>query len=384
MNSRTAGWIALATILAGALVLAPALLSGRGAEGSGPDTVRNVLQERADNAGFERVLGPRPLEFPRDHGAHPGYRHEWWYVTGHLRSPEGVWRGFQLTFFRYGLVPGQAASLSKWRSNQWVLAHFAVSDPATGKFHHDARTSRAALELAGFSESDAHLWLGDWQLARDPTDGSWSLAAAGKDATLRLRLAPAKPLVLQGDRGYSAKSSEPGNASHYYSLPRLSGRGHLRLEGLEHPVEAEAWLDHEWGTSGLGPAQAGWDWFALQLEDGRELTFYRLRLQDGGTDPHSRGLLVAADGKAEALGHDAVQLHPLRWWQSPASGLRYPVAWEVAIPSRSLAFRLEPVFDAQEWADGLRYWEGAVAVSDAASGAAVGRGYLELTGYGPP
>ena len=376
--------IALAGLLAAALLGLPRLLLDGEATVPGTEAVRNVLRERADNAGFDRVTGPRTLAFPQDHGAHPGYRHEWWYVTGHLRSPGHSDRGFQLTFFRYGLVPGQPSSTSRWRSHQWVLAHFAVSDPETGKFHHEARQSRAALELAGFTEPDARLWLDDWQLARDATHDNWTLSATTSDASLRLRLTPTKPLVLQGDRGYSAKSSEPGNASHYYSLPRLLGRGQLRVEGEVQDVEAEAWLDHEWGTSGLGATQAGWDWFALQLQDGRELTFYRLRGREGGTDSHSRGLLVRADGGAEPLGHDAVRLRPLRWWTSPTSGLRYPVAWEVELPAESLALRLEPLFDAQEWARGLRYWEGAVRVHDVASGATLGQGYLELTGYGPP
>lgn len=353
-------------------------------DAAAPDAVRSVLQERADNAGFARVLGPRPLAFPRDHGAHPEFRHEWWYLTGHLHSEAGPWRGFQLTFFRYAPSPETPASHSRWRSNQWVVAHFAVSDPATGRFLHKARLSRVALDLAGLGESDAKVWLGDWRLERNSEDDTWHLSAATDEVALQLRLTPSKPLVLQGDAGYSAKSAEPGNASHYYSLPRLAGAGELQVDGRSHPVAAQAWLDHEWGTSGLGQEQAGWDWFALQLDDGRELTFYRLRRHDGTTDPHSRGLLVGRDGDAQPLVAESVTMRPVREWTSPQSGIRYPVAWEVALPGPQLTFRLEPLFDAQEWAEGLRYWEGAVVVRTMRGGPAIGRGYLELTGYAAP
>lgn len=348
-----------------------------------PGAVTTLLRDGEHNEGFERVLGPRPFEFPRDHAAHPGFRHEWWYVTGHLADDARREYGFQLTFFRYALTPHAVASTSRWRSRDIVLAHFALTDITAGRFHHATRRARAALDLAGADEHLPRVWIRDWVLALDGQDPQrWLLQANARDHALDLALTAVKPVVLQGDRGYSRKSDAAGNASHYYSMPRLAVAGSARVGQETLRVKGTAWLDREWGTSALGATQRGWDWFALQLADGRELTFYRLRDLAGRTDPHSRGLLVDVHGTATTLHADEVTLEPRRWWRSPRTGIEYPIDWRVRIPAAGLELELLARVDAQEWTDELRYWEGQVEVRGRAGGTAItGLGYLEMTGY---
>lgn len=344
--------------------------------------VTTLLRDGEQHAGFARVTGPRAFEFPRDHAAHPAFRHEWWYFTGHLADDTGRDYGFQLTFFRYALRPEPPDSPSRWRTRDIVLAHFALTDVGAGRFHHATRRARAALGLAGADEAAPRVWIRDWRVALDGAQ-RWQLAAAAEQHGLSLELTARKPVVLQGDEGYSPKSAAPGNASHYYSQPRLDAAGSVVVAGERRAVRGGAWLDREWGTSALGREQVGWDWFALQLEDGRELTFYRLRTTAGATDGHSRGLLVKGSGAATPLPADAVDMTPLRWWRSPVTGLRYPLDWRVTVPSLGLDLELRARVDAQEWTGDLRYWEGQVAVKGQAEGQHVrGLGYLELTGYG--
>ena len=364
----------------GALAAAGGARWWRKPDSDGQGGVAAVLRDHARNAGFARVEGPRPFVFPRDHAAHPGYRHEWWYVTGHLRAADAREFGFQLTFFRYALTPHTIKSASRWRARDLVLAHFAVTDVAGQRFHHATRRARAALGFAGADDTAPRLWLKDWRLDLIDADaGRWRFAAATAEAKLSLTLSPTKPLVLQGDAGYSRKSDAPGNASHYYSLPRLAAVGELSLGDATTQVTGNAWFDREWGTSALGDGQAGWDWFALQFDDGRELTFYRLRRLDGSPDSHSRGLLIAADGSTQPLAAADVGMTPVRWWRSPRTGIRYPVAWRVQIPRAHLDLELQSRLDTQEWTGDLRYWEGQVEVRD--GNTRRGLGYLEMTGY---
>ena len=351
--------------------------------GSTPDNdrVAALLRDRQDNEGYARVLGPRPFQFPQDHAAHPDFRHEWWYVTGQVQTPAGRWFGFQATFFRFALSPVATASDSAWRSQQALLAHFALTDVDGQTFHAHERRARVSHGLANAETTRAAVWVNNWSLHQNPADDVWELRLQAENAALSLALTPTQALVLQGDRGYSQKSAAEGNASHYYSLPRLATRGTLHLNGETLAGTGQSWLDHAWGTSALGEEQQGWDWFAVHLDDGRALTFYRLRQRSGQRDPFSRGLLVAADGSSETLGAEAVEMTPLRWWLSPRTGARYPVQWRVRIPSRQIEFELNAVLDAQEWTGDLRYWEGAVTAR--ATDGLSGRGYLELTGYLP-
>ena len=343
-----------------------------------------VLLGGEDPGGFARATAPRAFRFPDDHGPHPEFRHEWWYFTGNLRGPGGRRFGYQLTFFRFALSPDPPARASRWAANQAYMAHFAVTDVQGNRFRHFERTGRGALGLAGATARPLRVGLDDWS-----AEGSKAstlpirLRATEVEASVDLVLDTTRPIVLQGDRGLSRKSAAPGNASYYYSMTRLATRGSVRIDGVSFPVEGNSWLDREWGTSSLEKGQAGWDWFALQLSDGRDLMFYRLRRGDGVTDPFSAGTLVLPDGSVRPLSADDVRIETLGAWRSPESGARYPSRWRMLLPSEGLELEVVPRIADQELRTSVRYYEGAVGVRGTSRGEAVeGDGYVELTGYG--
>lgn len=339
-----------------------------------------------DTAGFARATRPPELRFPADHGPHPDYRHEWWYFTGNLTAEDGRELGFQLTLFRSGLRAEPPSIDSDWATSQAWMGHFAVTDVAGKAFHAFERFDRGALGLAGAERDPPRAWVGDWEVRVEPAGTApgrerWRIRARDGGIGLELRLEPRKEPVLQGDRGLSRKGPEPGNASHYYSLTRLAAEGTVRLGGSELAVRGSAWLDREWGTSALGADLAGWDWFALQLEDGSEVMLYRLRRRDGGTDPFSAGSYVRPDGSVLRLGARDFALESTGTWTSPGR-VRYPSGWRIRVPPASLDLRVEPRLRDQELALTFRYWEGSVAVRGDAAGRPVrGLGYVELTGY---
>jgi predicted secreted hydrolase len=341
--------------------------------------VREALAE--DRAGFARALAPRPMSFPEDHGPHPDFRMEWWYYTGNLKTSAGRHVGFQLTFFRVALSPTEESRSSAWATRQLYIAHFAVTDTAGGRFHAASRTSRAALGLAGAQAAPFRVWVEGWSAEGDGK--ATRLRAQEGDIAVDLTVSPAKPVVLQGDRGLSRKGPEPGNASFYYSFTRMPTHGTVGLGAETLEVSGEAWMDREWSTSALGAAVEGWDWFALQLDDGRELMAYLLRRRDGTIDPFSAGTLVAADGTARRLEAGDVRIETLGHWTSQRSGVRYPARWRLSVPLAELRLEIEPRLADQELMVGTRYWEGAVRVMGSSGGRAIGgQGYVELVGYG--
>jgi predicted secreted hydrolase len=341
--------------------------------------VRDALAE--DRGGFARAFAARPLAFPEDHGPHPDFRTEWWYYTGNLKTPTGRHVGFQLTFFRVALAPAAEPRASAWATRQLYLAHFAVTDTAGRRFHAASRVSRAALELAGAQAAPLRVWVEDWSAEGD--GASTRLRASEGEVALDLSVSAGKPAVLQGDRGLSRKGAEPGNASLYYSFTRMPARGVIRLGSEALEVTGEAWMDREWSTSALGTGVEGWDWFAVQLDDGRELMVYLLRRRDGAIDPFSAGTLVAVDGTARRLDAGDVRIETLAHWTSPRSGVRYPARWRLSVPSADLRLEIEPRLADQELIVDTRYWEGAVAIAGAAAGRPIaGHGYVELVGYG--
>ena len=333
-----------------------------------------------DDRGYARALAPRELHFPADHGPHPEFRTEWWYYTGNLATAEGRRFGFQLTFFRSALAPGMPARSSAWATRQAWLAHFTVSDVQGGRFHSFERWSRGAVGLAGAQADPFRVWVKDWTAEGKPP--GMHLTASAGDTGIDLVLQPGKPLVLQGDRGLSRKSAEPGNASYYYSLTRMPAAGTVRLGDERFPVTGDAWMDREWSTSSLGRDEVGWDWFALQLADGEDLMLYRLRRKDGSIDPASSGTVIGPRGETRPLGLAEFQLEGSGEWRSPRSGARYPARWRVRMPSEDLDLEIRPRLADQELDVSFRYWEGAVAVEGTRRGKPVqGQGYVELTGY---
>jgi predicted secreted hydrolase len=384
-------------LLAGVLAVVAALgaglglVIGLGGEGGGPPRLGGTLSVAealapASTEGFERALVPRELAFPADHGPHPTFRTEWWYWTGNLRAAaDGGERrfGFQVTFFRSALAPTVAPRQSAWGARDVYMAHFALADVGAGRFHARDRLARGALDLAGAASEPLRVWVGDWAAeAGAPAGWPLRLRAGEGDVGVDLTLSAGKPPVLQGERGLSRKSAEPGNASYYYSLTRMPVAGAVRVDGRALAVEGLAWMDREWSTSALSPDQVGWDWFALQLADGRELMLYRLRRRDGGISPESQGTLVAADGAARVLDRDAVEVVVLDHWTSPRGGTRYPARWRLRVPAANLDVVVTPLLRDQELDLAVRYWEGAVQVEGTADGRPLaGAGYVELVGY---
>jgi predicted secreted hydrolase len=342
-------------------------------------TVAEALSA-GDLTGFARAEAPRAFAFPHDHGPHPAFRTEWWYWTGNLAAPDGRRFGFQLTFFRTALTSEAPRRSSAWGAHQVYLAHFAVTDVAGRRFGAWSRTERLALGLAGVQPEPFRVWLDDWEAKGEGATGlPVRLRASEGDTAIDLTLEEGKPVVLQGERGLSRKGAEPGNASYYYSLTRMPARGSVTVGGRRFEVTGLAWMDREWSTSALGAELAGWDWVALQLDDERELMFYRLRRKDGGADRFSAGALVDAAGSARILSLADVTLEPVDTWTSPRSGARYPARWRLRMAGLGLDLQIAPVLADQELDVGARYWEGAVVVA----GTVAGRGYVEMVGYGP-
>lgn len=325
---------------------------------------------------FRQVTGPRPFSFPEDHAAHPGYRNEWWYFTGNLDGPDGQHWGFQFTLFRFELDPGPRPD-SAWSADAVWMAHLALSDIDGQIFYQAERFARGALGLAGATQD--RWWLRDWRVTRN--GDRFDLTANAEDFGVDLELEQRRPIVQQGQDGYSQKGPQAGNASHYYSITRLTAVGNVRVGDRDILVEGLAWLDREWGSSQLADNLAGWDWFSLQLDDGRDVMVYRLRTNDGQASRFSAGKVVYPDGDSRTLGPEDFTAIPEREWRD-TDGHDWPVAWTVTIPSEGLSLDVEARFDVQRWTGAVSYWEGAVSVSDADSGESLGRGYLELSGYG--
>jgi predicted secreted hydrolase len=339
------------------------------------------------------VPQPSPtFVFPRDHGSHPDYKLEWWYLTGHLYTAETPARrfGFQATFFRSAAPRPVAArpAPAGFGHDQIYLAHMALIDVGTGRFLHQERLNRAGWDAAAATDT-LDVRNGDWSLRfLDSTSETIQLTGGVRaDARFALTLTPAKPLVRFGDGGYSRKGAAPTAASYYLTFPRLGVAGSLTVDGVTARVTGTAWMDHEYSSSQLDQNQVGWDWLSAQLNDGRELMFYRLRTTDGGTDPASTLTWIARDG---TLTRAPFRWEPLTTWKSPRTGAIYPqrirlTTTDPATGAETILL-VEPFHPDQELGGklgGVTYWEGACRLLSP-EGADLGSAYLELTGYDRP
>jgi predicted secreted hydrolase len=347
---------------------------------------------------FKLALPGYKFQFPRDHGSHPAYATEWWYYTGHLRARDGRRFGYQLTWFRTALAP-QIQRKSGWATRDIVFAHFALTDERGQKFFFSDRIGRANLGLAGASTGAKlpRVFIGPWNLQFAGKTGEIQTlrASAQSDASatqnqtfaLDLKQIALKPPVIQGENGVSQKSAGLGRASHYYSFTRLKTTGILTLGDERLEVEGQGWFDHEFGSSQLSKNQVGWDWFSLQLSDGRELMLYRLRLKNGGVEPFSSGTLVEKDGTSRHLKLTDFRLKPLSSWKSSATGASYPARWKIELPRQKISLEVTPNVPDQELQPkrsgaNLSYWEGSVRANGTHRGRPIsGVGYLEMTGY---
>ena len=335
---------------------------------------------------WKQALGPRTWQFPRDHGAHPEYRTEWWYFTGNLADEAGARFGYQLTFFRQGLRFKLPDKANPWDVRDVYLGHLAITDVAKNKFHHADKISRSGPGLAQAAADSLSIRLLNWSAKMKGPD--ILLAAREKGLEVSLTLTPRKPLVFHGQNGLSQKGPNPGQASYYTSFTHLETRGLLKGPNQASPVavKGRSWFDQEFGSNQLTAEQTGWDWFSLYLSDGRELMVYFLRLKNGSVEPASSGTLIEPDGKTRYLPLREIELSVLNKWKSPRSGGNYPSRWRIRIPSARIDLTLEPYVADQELntegSTGVVYWEGAVAGQGSSGGRPVScQGYAELTGY---
>ncbi|HVF11053.1 MAG TPA: lipocalin-like domain-containing protein [Abditibacteriaceae bacterium] len=367
----------------------------------------------AAGAGFQPALPGYRYQFPRDHAAHPAHQTEWWYYTGHLQSAAGRRFGYELTFFRHALLPQLKNRPSKWAIRDLILAHFAITDETGRRFYYTDRASRTALGLAGADTINVdttklaklpsaklpsaklpRIWLGRWTLRFAGRGGEVQMLRAegssnSTEFAIELTQRALKPPVIHGQNGISQKAAGRGHASHYYSFTRLATTGTLRLGSTRHAVSGQSWFDHEFGSGQLGKGQTGWDWFSIQLADGRELMLYQLRLDNGGIDPFSSGTLVERDGRTRHLGRSEFRIEPLASWRSPHSKALYPARWRVTLPRENVQLEIIPTLADQELntkrSTQISYWEGSVGVTGTQRGRVLrGVGYVELTGYARP
>jgi predicted secreted hydrolase len=345
------------------LCLLPTALSAQGFAGLGEEA-----------AGYGVVTAPADLAFPADHGPHPDYRIEWWYVTAALLGPDGEDLGAQWTLFRQALAPGPQRD--GWENQQVWTAHAALT---TSERHLHAETfARGGIGQAGVEAEPFRAWIDDWSMESVAVDAdplsALTVRAGGEAFALDLRLTSDGPLVLHGDEGFSLKALT-GQASYYYSQPFYTVEGTVTLEGVPMAVTGTAWLDREWSSQPLEADQEGWDWVALHLDDGRRVMVAQVR--STAAAPYRIGTWIEADGRARALASDEIGLVPLR--HAEVAGREVPVAWRVEVPGEGLAVDIEAV-NPQSWMGTMvEYWEGPVRVS----GSHGGRGYLEMTGYRP-
>jgi predicted secreted hydrolase len=337
----------------------------------------------ASGARFRVPDATTPLSFPRDHGSHDEARVEWWYVTGHLETASGRRLGYQLTFFRTGLLdePREARS-SRLAPRDLHLAHFARTDVAAKTFRYAERLHRSGLGAAEAREDRLAVVNEEWSL--EEIGGRFILRARDGDESLSLLLEPARAPVLHGTNGLSRKGPEPEAVSRYVSFTRMKTSGWVSNGPTSEVVTGSSWMDHEWGPGSIGKGAAGWDWFSVQLSDGRDLMLYRIRSKDGAGSRFSSGTLVAEDGKARPLSADDFSIETAATWKSPRSGGVYPARWRLRVPGASLDLDVVPLVADQELvtekSTRVTYWEGACAVSTP-EGRPAGRAYVELTGY---
>jgi predicted secreted hydrolase len=335
---------------------------------------------------WQRAVGPWKWLFPRDHGAHPNFKTEWWYFTGNLQDAQQHRFGYQLTLFRQGVQFQPAQATSKWGVRDFYFGHFTISDLTAGRFHVEERVSRGALGEAGSATGRMDVKLGSWTIRQQGTTEQYQLSAQVPDLGLHLDEHPVKPLVLEGVGGLSQKDKGQGEASYYYSYPRLATSGELRVDGTTYAVTGQSWFDHEFSTGSLGSDQVGWDWFCLQFDNHEELMLYMMRDKSGAMDPVSEGTWVRADGGSERLPPGSFTIEKTGTWRSPATQAVYPAGWHILVPGHHADLTVSPSMADQELRlskmGKLDYWEGACTARGTIGGARIGGvGYTELTGY---
>lgn len=358
-----------------------------------------LAQEASRQAGapYPPVLPGHVLEFPRDFGAHPAFRTEWWYITGWLRDEAGDERGFQLTFFRVRTRIGED-NPSRFAPRQLILAHAAIADPRDGRLRHAERSARAYPGLAGAAEGRTAVEVDGWFLhGADSIAAPYRSAIRAEDFAFELEFTPPGAPVLNGRAGFSQKAPDALNSSYYYSRPQLAVRGRLEIDDRSHAVQGSAWLDHEWSSEILPQDASGWDWMGINLHDGGSLMLFQMR-DHGGKALWAAGTLVDGKGGRRVFAPEAVRFSAQQHWRSPRTGKDYPVRWRVRLldeTGKARELEVRALMDDQELdssaSTGAVYWEGAVRLFELGTPGEgegkvaereIGRGYFEMTGYG--
>lgn len=321
---------------------------------------------------YKRVTEPYHFEFPADHGAHPAYQNEWWYLTLNLKDKDNNPYGVQFTLFRSGKEPF-ATKPNTWRISQLYMAHATITSAIDKQFIFEERYSRDSFGLAGVTTQPFNVWLNDWSLASEDSQFiPLSLKLKLKSSKVNIELSKAKPIVLHGDNGLSQKAPGRGNASYYYTIPRLQAKGTINLNNKDIDVEGTGWFDREWSTSVLGKEQSGWDWFALKFDDNTELMIYFMRRIDQQLDKHSYAVFINKDGDAEKIAPSKIKLQSLSTWIGP-DDKSYGTQWQIQIPSKNMDINVQSILDEQFPNGAIPYWEGAVNIK----GSHTGSGFVE-------
>jgi predicted secreted hydrolase len=333
-----------------------------------------------------QAKAPWKWSFPRDHGAHPDFRTEWWYFTGNLQEDTGNRFGYQLTFFRQGVLQKAKNSINPWSIRDLYLAHFSLTDVSADRFWYAERISRKGPGLADASERGLDVRLLNWTARME--EGRIRIGARHQQVELSLELSPRKPIVFHGQNGLSRKGPREGQASYYTSFTDLSTKGVIRPPSSPSAIHVKgtSWFDQEFGSNQLASNQVGWDWFSLHLSDGKDLMIYFLRRTGGSLEPTSSGTLVDPAGKTTHLRLSDINVEVLDHWKSPKTGGRYPNRWRIRVPNSRIELLVNPLVAAQELitesSTGVVYWEGAVAGKGKSSNRDVNcEGYVEMTGY---
>ena len=330
--------------------------------------------------GYPPVLAGHPIGFPRDAGAHPAFRSEWWYITGWVEDARGNSFGIQVTFFRNRPRVAET-NPSAFAPRQLLFAHAAIADPRFGRLRHDQRAARAGFGLADAGEETTDVWIGDWSLKL--VDNSYIAKIVARDFQFDLHFSPTQAVLLEGEQGFSRKGETLAHASYYYSQPQLAVSGSVAIGGTSARVTGIAWLDHEWSSEALAAEASGWDWIGINLNDGGALMAFRMR-DHSGSALWAGGTRRESNGTSRSFELNEIRFTARRRWRSPRTSAEYPVA--MVVNAGDVEYALEPLMDDQELdsraTTGTVYWEGAVRVIR--DGREIGRGYLELTGYWKP
>ncbi|MBI6944261.1 iron ABC transporter permease [Pseudomonas putida] len=350
---KAEAWLLLASLLLAGCDPAPA---PKGYAGLG-----------AEAGAFKPVTPDVALVFPRDHGAHDGFRIEWWYVTANLRDAQGRDWGAQWTLFRSALRPG--AERPGWNSPNLWMGHAALTGPGGHQFSETL--ARGGVGQASVEAQPFHAWINDWSLQGSAGVDHLRMSARGQGFGYDLHLTSDRPLVLHGAQGYSEKSGQ-GQASYYYSQPFYQVTGEVQRDGQRIPVTGQAWLDREWSSQPLAAGQRGWDWFSLHLQGGAKLMVFQVR--EDQASPYRAGTWVDAQGQSRRLQNGQIELTPLAWTRQD-NGKQVPTRWRVRVPSVQVDVEVDALEPNAWMGTRFAYWEGPVRVGEE------GRGYLEMTGY---